>query len=467
MAAIPPLVLAESPIRPIFRNKPYAHLDAKRKPEPMERFIKNPSWVARHGFLPFIHVVLKTKRRKGKHILPVFKDRHIFYAGHLDRYIYQWYAHLTSTAYEEYLKVNGFGEAPIAYRSINGKTNIHFAKEAFDFIRKQNDSFVYITDFSKFFDNLDHKLLKEKLKKVFGVHELPNDHYCVYKSMTRFCYFDLEDIAEKLGTKKELLRHRTKKPDRLLTSTDMRDMKKDCLKYNTNLRESQVVGIPQGSPISAVYANVYMIDFDKFLYEYTRSMGGFYRRYSDDIICVVPFEQRATFETLFAELLLSIQINVSLDKTKRFRIYKGKPLAEKSSLLLEEKYDEPGIISYLGFSYNGDCIRLREGTLNKYYQKLNNRLFLLRHLSTQKKQIVGRKQLYARLSHLGEANRRYLEELRSSGMPPSIRKRNFFTYEQNSEAIFGSVQIRHQVGGHWRRISRFINEVENGLGNTR
>jgi hypothetical protein len=233
--------------------------------------------------------VLKTKRRKGKHVRPEYKDRHIYYASHLDRYVYQWYARLTSDAYESYTKANAFDAAPIAYRSIESKTNIHFAKEAFDFIRKQEDSFVFISDFQKFFDNLDHALLKEKLKKVFGVRELPDDHYHVYRNMTKFRYFDLSDIAKILGTTKELLRHRTRKPDRLLSSAAMRSMKKEYLKSNDNKRDDGIVGIPQGSPISAVYANVYMIDFDKELLNFALSLNGFYRRYSDDIICAVPF----------------------------------------------------------------------------------------------------------------------------------------------------------------------------------
>ncbi|HUX42721.1 MAG TPA: reverse transcriptase domain-containing protein [Rectinemataceae bacterium] len=459
MAAIPPSVLAEYSPKPIFRNKPYAHLDAKRQPEPMQSFIKDPEWVARHGFLPFIHVVLKTRRRKGKHVRPEYKDRHIYYASHLDRYVYQWYAHLTSEAYESYIKANAFDAAPIAYRSIDSKTNIHFAKEAFDFIRKQEDSFVFISDFHKFFDNLDHALLKEKLKTVFGVRELPDDHYRVYKNMTKFRYFDLQDIAKALGTTKELLRHRTRKPDRLLSSAAMRSMKKEFLKSNDNRRSEVIVGIPQGSPISAVYANVYMIDFDKELQNFTLSLNGFYRRYSDDIICAVPFHERARFEAFFAELLTSIRADISPAKTKRFRVVEGKPFTDPSIFVGVDTYNRPGIIDYLGFSYNGACVRLREGTLNKYYQKLTRRLFLLQHISTQKGRIVGRKHLYARSSHLGEANRRNLQELRASDAPISIKKRNFFTYERNAAEIFGDDQIRHQVGGHWRRIHKFIRDI--------
>jgi len=426
----------------------------------MEQFIKDPIWVARHGFLPFIHVVLKTKRRKGKHLPPEYKERNIYYASHLDRYVYQWYSSLTSIAYESYVKTHGFGEAPIAYRSLDGKTNIHFAKEAFDFIRGQVDSLVFISDFSKYFDTLDHVRLKEKLKKVFGVRELPKDHYQVFKSMINFRFFDLKDIAEVLGTTEKMLKHRRKKPERLLLSELMRSMKKEYLRSNPNYRGDVSIGIPQGAPISAVYANVYMIDFDEELSGFVKSVGGFYRRYSDDIICVVPYDQVKAFRDLFYSLLSEALVNMSPDKTKEFRVKNGKPFEIDEFYVNSRNCEEPAIVEYLGFAYNGMCVRLRERTISRYYQKLTRRLFLLQYLANQKSRIVGRKKLYARSSHLGEANRRHLQGLRSSDKPLSVRRRNFFTYERNAEEVFAEKQMRHQVGGHWRRIHRFISQID-------
>ena len=51
-------------------------------------------------------------------------------------------------------------------------------------------------------------------------------------------------------------------------------------------------GIPQGSPISAVLANIYMLDFDYEINKYLESIGGIYRRYSDDMVAICPLDKK-------------------------------------------------------------------------------------------------------------------------------------------------------------------------------
>ena len=45
-----------------------------------------------------------------------------------------------------------------------------------------------------FFDNLDHRILREKWEEVLSVDKLPIDHFNIYKNITRFSYVDLVDI---------------------------------------------------------------------------------------------------------------------------------------------------------------------------------------------------------------------------------------------------------------------------------
>ena len=51
-----------------------------------------------------------------------------------------------------------------------------------------------IGDFTNFFDNLDHLYLKQQLCQLLGVCQLPDDYYAVYKSVTKYCKWDLNDL---------------------------------------------------------------------------------------------------------------------------------------------------------------------------------------------------------------------------------------------------------------------------------
>jgi hypothetical protein len=448
----------------ILKEKKYAHLDQRKKPQTVESSVKNPRWVSRHGFLPFIHIEMKTKKRNGKHKLPEYKTRDLYYASHIDSYIYQWYAHILSVEYEKYIDKGCYSDCPIAYRSIEGKCNIDFAKEAFDFIKTQTDAFVFVSDFHKFFDTLDHKILKQNIKKVLNTSELPPDQYAVYKSMTCFRFFDLDDIASFLKRDRRSLQRGKDIPSVLMKSEEMREFKKNYLKNNPNIKIdpnnekcSTAIGIPQGSSISTIYANVYMIDFDKTLSDFVKQYHGLYRRYSDDIFCVVPYQECNEFCTLFYGLVKDHQLTMSDKKTRRFHVVGGKI---KDVILKEgESTSTKKIIEYLGFSYDGRHILLKDATLNRFYQKLNNRLYLIKKLFEQKGKIVGKQRLYKSFSHLGEADRKSLQELRKN-RPLSMKHRNFLSYTYKAADIIDEPKIRHQVAKHWKHIQLFLDKLE-------
>ncbi|MCQ0092305.1 hypothetical protein [Roseovarius sp. M141] len=49
-------------------------------------------------------------------------------------------------------------------------------------------------DVSSFFDNLDHTLLKRRLKAVLGVASLPKDWMRVFRLITAFHYVDMDEL---------------------------------------------------------------------------------------------------------------------------------------------------------------------------------------------------------------------------------------------------------------------------------
>jgi len=75
------------------------------------------------------------------------------------------------------------------------------------------------------------------------------------------------------------------------------------------IRNNEGKGIPQGSPISAVLANLYMLEFDKIVNEFVTGHGGLYRRYCDDLLIVLPTaELRDQAQILIGEQLAGLKL---------------------------------------------------------------------------------------------------------------------------------------------------------------
>ena len=196
-------------------------------------YVTDPSKISKHSFLPFIHKT-KTERRfrkeyckrtgelkfitiKGKkHVRKKkSKPRELYYASHIDSIIYSYYAELLQEKYEDLLEDKKLCAYVTAYRSIPvnqevtdgpNKCNIHFAKEVFDRIKdsSKEEFIVLAVDIRGFFDNLNHKILREKLSLLISdssTSKLPDDYFNLFKSLTRFTYVDLIDLFESFKDK--------------------------------------------------------------------------------------------------------------------------------------------------------------------------------------------------------------------------------------------------------------------------
>ena len=165
-------------------RKMYAHFDHRVDIKNAAEFIQNPDNIASYGFYPFIHYTMKMEKynkKTGKKV----KEREICYAAHMDRCIYQYYAFVINEYYNQRIREDGIEKVPVAYRTDLKDSNIQSAKKAFDFIRKHPKCYVMIGDFTNFFDNLDHKYLKQQWCGLLQVSQLPADHYAVFKNITK------------------------------------------------------------------------------------------------------------------------------------------------------------------------------------------------------------------------------------------------------------------------------------------
>src|SRR5207244_1890111 len=76
-------------------------------------------------------------------------------------------------------------------------------------------------------------------------------------------------------------------------------------------------GIPQGSPISAVLSNLYLLEFDTEVNAFAARHAGLYRRYCDDLLLVLPKpELRDEARTIIRELLTRLSLVAHPEKTE-------------------------------------------------------------------------------------------------------------------------------------------------------
>ena len=141
---------------------------------------------------------------------------------------------------------------------------------------------------------LDHKRLKQHWKQVLDKCELPPDHYAVFKAVTRYSWVEREPLYKLFGiTKKKQKQWRGPICSPEEFRTKVRSKKQTGLiKVKTDGK-----GVPQGSPISALLSNIYMLSADARMAPLVKEQGGLYFRYSDDILLVCPCDKRVELGT--------------------------------------------------------------------------------------------------------------------------------------------------------------------------
>lgn len=372
-------------------TKPYAHFDLRvslAMPS-IRKYVMNQDKIIRHSFYPFIHFKKKNSRygKKGPK-----KPRELYYCSHLDRCVYQRYAFLLNYQYNIWAYENKIDDVAIAYRDNLGKNNIDFARDAFDAIRSFSQCFILVGDFTNFFDNLEHQYLKKMICKVLEVERLPQDYFSVFKNITCFSSWDWKDIVKAAGEKitEKGVRKKINNKDRVLTREQFQKNKKDIKKNVSG------VGVPQGSPISAVLSNIYMIEFDKDIKRYVDSKDGIYMRYSDDFIIVLPYiknDEIADYVDFIFGYVKSMKGLIDLQKEKTScYIYRNEVVYEG---------DHPSAINYLGFLFDGKNIRIRPRAITKYYYRMRRKAHTIgrNNWISSKGRHISAKELYSIYSH--------------------------------------------------------------------
>ena len=370
------------------------HLDATLTLSDASELVSDATNVIKHPFFPFLernqawtkYADKGTPKDKVKH-----KDRPIRYASRRDSYIFSHYRKILFPMYERELEDLGIGHCVIAYRRVKqqnnsgGKCNIHFASDAFSQIEALRDCVVIALDIEKFFENLQHEHLLNIWWRLLGRPaqqnrnwRLPPDHFQVFKAITKFSYLEVESVYREFGYIGEMNKPNGKKrigytvprkkfPPRICTAAEFRTRLTDKIKQNPN-----PYGIPQGSTISDLLANAYMLDFDSKMNEIISELSGKYYRYSDDILIIVPSHVD------WRHFIVSIQdimntaapgLNVHPKKTQVYEYRFNNLKQTLECKILSSKTGADGI-EYLGFRFDGKHVFLKNSTISGVRRKI-------------------------------------------------------------------------------------------------
>lgn len=424
------------------KSKPYSHFDKRVSISNVWSYISDPKKVSQHGFYPFIHYTINfNKYNKEAGIIQ--KKREIYYASHIDRCIYQYYAFLLNEAYNKRVIKDNINDVSVAYRNNLGKSNIDFFKSAFDFIQKSGSCYIMVGDFTNFFDKLDHKYLKKQICSLLETHSLPDDHYAVFKNITHYSSWNLVDLLEINGLQNDKHgRHELNSLPTVLSLKQFNKLKKLYIHPNTNK-----YGIPQGSPISAVLANIYMLEADKTINDYVRQLNGLYMRYSDDFIVILPVGQsdfHMHYEWIKNFLSTIDGVVLSPEKTQLY-LYDHNSILSCNNTFEANVLNGKNMLNFLGFSFNGKEVTIRDKTISKYYYRLYRKAKTISNdaFMTPKGNRISCKNLYDQYSIKGAT--------KNGG--------NFISYVYRANKAYnGTEPIDRSTKNHMFKIRKALNK---------
>lgn len=496
-----------------FKPKSYQHIGLplrQRDRDWVEKYVQNPKKIAQHSFLPFIYRKIEKKKfrrdvqsdgTRSNMRVKSTKTRHIFYASHLDSQIYSYYSELLRQPYESKLQELGIEDCVTAYRKIpannetRNKCNIDFAKEAFDFIADWNGNEVDVItfDIKSFFDSLDHNILKKSWYNLLGnKNNLCKDHYNLYKNLTKYSFINENELFNEFQNsiivqmadgslkRKKISRSRYLNENNAIAYCYL-DEFKDRIKDKGLINESTLEndsntgrkipdkirkkGIPQGTPLSAMLANIYMINFDNLMNQEVKKRGGIYRRYSDDMIIICNPNDSESFEEKAMELIDKSKLKIQPKKTRKFRFKKNNAGFDCSEWMAISKTWYPNTnLEYLGFEFDGKRALIKSSSISKFYRNMKKsvrRSAFFAKFGKSKDDNIYKRKLFKRHSHLGAGRRKIYKRDKKDKNKWFISYKydwgNFITYVRIAEDTFNSSGIRRQLKNHWKKLN---NEIE-------
>jgi RNA-directed DNA polymerase len=396
-----------------FKPRNYKHFDVPVGPAWAASL--TPSNVVSHAWSPLLHWIKATPRYKPTEGKTVMKERDIMHASHRDACILSKYSAVLTEKLDAFYCANGLNEAVVAYRSL-GKSNYHFASTAQEFVRQHQVVEAMCFDVTGFFDNIEHKRLKKRLKAILGVSELDQDWHRVFRAVSRYSFVKKEDLQ---GHPVFGIRMKQQSASRPIAT--VREMNAAGIPIHIN---RSGVGVPQGTPISASLSNLYLADFDKLVKGLADKFGALYQRYSDDILIICMPEHANELANAVAVGLGAEALQLQHAKTVRQRFSDN------------ERTD----FQYLGYQLGIEEALIRPGSLSRQWRTLKksmrrSKLTAAKLAATGKKEAIFTRKLRNRFTHVGVRNfldyaNRSSDNLESNAIRQQVKKLRKFATKQ-------------------------------------
>ncbi len=462
--------------------KTYKHFDAIMSEKAIMCLVRDPNKVATHSFRPLLHFEKSWRRPPKNGVERGKKIRPIRYPCRKDAYIYKHYRSMLSTRYEGCLAKAGLQNTVLAYRRIPveqgaraGKSNIHFANDAFRCIERLGRCCAVAIDISDYFGSIDHKRLCRVWETLIGAESLPGDHAAVFKSITRYRFVDLTEALIALGYSyrdSEQRLHYKKRPSRIpIQLCTPQEFREKIVDAGLVQKHDKCYGIPQGTPISDLLANAYLFDFDIAMSAYAKEREGHYFRYSDDILIILPGDGRAARYaekrglSEISKYGKMLEINPSKTEVVCYTPSAPSPryysLARKDENTRRTRKSENEGLSYLGFRYDGRHVFLRNSTITNLRGKIARTCkaaafeHVYRHREKDLDWLLERSptenllQQYLRVEDFEEV----VSKERQNGQP-FFKNLTFWSYARNAGKVFG--HRGRKIKGQLRNIKSMI-----------
>ncbi len=488
-----------------FKDRGYPHFSNKTPlsiRKNIERYVTSSLKVSKHSFSPLIFKEIKQRRykssdfngkirrshrkQKNEAIISNTKVRNILYATHIDAHIYSYYTQqIITPKYESYLKQKTLlSDSVTAYRQIETddklkfKNNVHFAKDVFEEIKRRENCVALVLDIENFFPSLNHKQLKLAWAKILDHKSLPKDHYNLFKATTRFSYVKLKDLKTKKGhfDEKELAKYKKKGKHTFFESIHDLIESDIIIHKNQKLDDSKtLMGIPQGLPISALLANIYMLSFDEAIVNsLVLDHDVYYRRYSDDIVVLCKENQIDLVQDFIISEIEKIKLKISKEKTEKTLFKINQNRLQSYNISNDGTLKENIPLNYLGFEFYGYQTLIKSKNLAKFYREMkqtikrkHKRVETIKEKHLLDEAPIFKRKIYRLFSYKGvktrEIQSKRTDYINGKAHTQYFNRKfrgNYLRYAYKASEELEAPEIKRQLRNHWKILQKAMKKYD-------